>query len=86
MHTFSGHFDEVTALLPWDRHTLLSVSIDGTVRRWDLDTLEQDKIQKAGRQTSTKDQTRKSKASRLTEDEERELDELMDEDDEDDEA
>lgn len=86
MHTFSGHFDEVTALLPWDHDTLLSVSIDGTIRRWDLDSLRQDRIEKAVQQPSTKVQTKKSKpSSRLTEDEERELDELMDED-EDDEA
>lgn len=36
-HTFSGHFDEITGLvvLPAQR-LLVTVSLDGTVRRWSL--------------------------------------------------
>jgi len=39
-HVFEGHFEEVTALVLLPGQKLVSVSIDGTVRTWSLETRE----------------------------------------------
>lgn len=81
-HTFSGHFEEVTGLLLLDRK-VISISIDATVRRW---SLQREDIEQA-RQEAEAEKAGKSKPEEvtntpnLTEEEERELAELMDEDD-----
>jgi WD40 repeat protein len=66
--TVPGHCDEVTALRSWGAK-VVSASLDGTLRRWEMrellnpSPLQYDKVS----------------ASELTEEELRELDELMDE-------
>ncbi len=36
LHVYSGHSEDVTALALMDATTVVSVSIDGTIRRWEL--------------------------------------------------
>lgn len=82
-HTFSGHYEEVTGLLLLGKK-LVSVSIDATVRQWSL--LPQD-IQKAKENAQAEklgkpeEEQLAQPNSVLTEEEERELAELMEEDD-----
>jgi WD40 repeat protein len=80
-HTFSGHFEEVTGLCivstePKGRW-VVSVSIDGTIRRWNLEPQE---LKKAKEQPQVATELKPPKESMLTEEEERELAELMDDD------
>lgn len=77
VYTYSGHYEEVTGLCLVGR-TVVSVSIDGTIRRW---SLKGEDIQKAieEREKGAKVEEDKPKETLLTEDEERELAELMDE-------
>lgn len=83
-HTYTGHYEEVTGLTIRGT-TVVSVSIDGTVRTWGL---SKQVIQAARRQAEEskvgfgpeKQSTEKEGGVRLTEEEERELAELMDED------
>jgi WD40 repeat protein len=80
-HTYSGHFEEVTGLCVV-RDQIVSVSIDGTVRQWSLkkEDLERAKEEiKAGKER--KMDQKPTIDSTLTEEEERELAELMDESD-----
>jgi WD40 repeat protein len=86
-HTFSGHFEEVTGLSIVESQKkgrwLVSVSIDGTVRRWNLARAE---LAKAKEEAENGEEAKqiteeKPKTSLLTEEEERELAELMDDDD-----
>ncbi|KAL4934648.1 WD40 repeat domain-containing protein [Aspergillus undulatus] len=77
-HTFSGHYEEVTGLVLLGS-TLVSVSIDATVRQW---SLKPDDLRNAVAQ-ATKPPTDEQAAnpeSMLTEEEERELAELLEED------
>lgn len=84
VHCFNGHFEEVTGLAalrkaPGQMGEVVSVSIDGTVRRWGLG---KDEIQKAredaiNEQQGEQKQENGTKPSMLTEEEERELAELM---------
>ena len=91
-HTFSGHYEEVTALALVDTFTVVSISIDGTLRRWSLhpEALKAAKAAAAAaeaNQDGTSDglhQADGQKTSLLTADEERELAELMDDDEDDD--
>ncbi|KAF2097875.1 WD repeat protein [Rhizodiscina lignyota] len=81
-HTFSGHFEEVTGLLLVGR-TVVTVSIDATIRKW---SLKPDDLKKAREETKAQElgnaQVEEAiSTSMLTEEEERELAELMDEDD-----
>ncbi|KAL1648795.1 hypothetical protein SLS58_001975 [Diplodia intermedia] len=83
-HVFDGHYEEVTALCLLPRHRLVSVSIDGTVRRWSLKRADVKKAREEAekaRQGVVDDDAEGKKEGLLTEDEERELAELMDEDD-----
>ncbi|PLN84290.1 WD repeat protein [Aspergillus taichungensis] len=79
-HTFSGHFEEVTGLVlsGW---TVVSVSIDATVRQWSLkpDDL-QNAVEKAKKPIEEDEEKPDSSGPMLTEEEERELAELMGED------
>ncbi|KAB2579668.1 putative WD repeat-containing protein [Lasiodiplodia theobromae] len=83
-HVFEGHYEEVTGLCLLPGQKLVSVSIDGTVRRWSLKRADvkkaREEAEKARKGVVDEDAEGK-KESLLTEDEERELAELMDEDD-----
>lgn len=103
-HTFSGHYDEITGLVVLQQgqgQVLVSISLDGTIRRWSLKAADlqaaktraaeeklkkeegeerggdgggaigEDGILEGGRSTSTRTDTL------VTEDEERELAELL---------
>lgn len=77
-HTFSGHFEEVTGLLMMGS-TVVSVSIDATIRQW---SLKADELQRAIEQAKNPTEDEKAKPngqSMLTEEEEQELAELMEE-------
>jgi WD40 repeat protein len=83
-HTFSGHYEEVTGLVLIGR-TVVSVSIDGTIRRWSLkpEDLTKAKEETDAENSNQTETTEKISASMLTEEEERELAalaELMDDD------
>jgi hypothetical protein len=77
---FSGHFEEVTGLALLGQ-TLLSVSIDCTIRRWSLKPKDLQAAVTAAEEAKiggVKEATPEPKATALiTEDEERELAELM---------
>ncbi|KAH8704024.1 WD40-repeat-containing domain protein [Talaromyces proteolyticus] len=78
-HTYTGHFEEVTGLVLVG-NTVVSVSIDATVRQWSLHPSE---LQKAKEEALNKKNTAEEppkQESMLTEEEERELAELMGED------
>jgi WD40 repeat protein len=75
-----GHWEEVTGVVIAGRRSqwAVSVSIDGTVRRWGLGKEELSKAREGKQATK---EVVKEKGSGLTEEEERELAELMDESD-----
>lgn len=82
-HTYDGHYEDVTGLvvLP-NENQVISVSIDGTVRIWDLGRKE---IELARKEEGEKDngfvkEKEEFKKSLLTAEEEAELAELMDSD------
>ncbi|KAF4187520.1 hypothetical protein CNMCM7927_003993 [Aspergillus lentulus] len=79
-HTFSGHFEEVTGLVLIGS-TVVSVSIDATIRQWSLrpDDLRT-AVEKAKRSKAEEEESEHNPESMLTEEEERELAELMNED------
>ncbi|KAK4982289.1 hypothetical protein LTR66_009354 [Elasticomyces elasticus] len=84
-HVYSGHYEEVTGLLVLGRGDgVVSVSIDGTVRRW---SLQQQDLTKArldaekAEQGLLEEKVEAGEKSLLTAEEEAELAELMDEDD-----
>ncbi|KAL7269166.1 hypothetical protein RUND412_008187 [Rhizina undulata] len=88
-HTFDGHIDEVTGLAVVGRNydTLVSISIDNTLRKWSLKPQDLKaaielaaKEQEGGKQEEVKEM-KKDKKSLMTEEEERELAELMDDSD-----
>nr|KMM67948.1 hypothetical protein CPAG_04281 [Coccidioides posadasii RMSCC 3488] len=76
-HTYHGHFEEVTGLLLLGSK-VVSVSIDGTIRQWSLrpEDLHQAKLEARG---VPKDEETAQGGGMLTEEEERELDELLNE-------
>lgn len=83
IHAFVGHYEEVTGLLVLDQRCV-SVGIDGTVRVWslkpgDLQTAKSkpDKEPKSFKEDNATAQEERVLASGLTEEEERELAELM---------
>ena len=84
IHTFSGHFEEVTGLAcVWTEthYGVASVSIDGTVRFWSLKAGELRKaIEDVGKPQEEEMDEEKPKESLLTEEEEAELAELMEDD------
>lgn len=79
-HTFSGHYEEVTGLVLVGQMAV-SASIDGTVRQW---SLKPDDLQKAvlareeAKEGVVKEKPAPVENLRITEEEERELAELMD--------
>ncbi|KAJ5127159.1 hypothetical protein N7448_007938 [Penicillium atrosanguineum] len=78
-HTFSGHFEEVTGLALVGS-TVASVAIDGTIRQW---SLRPDELQKAvdlakNGPEEEEEEEKTDGEPMLTEEEERELAELMD--------
>ena len=79
-HTYEGHFDEVTGLVVVGR-TVVSVSIDATVRKWSLqaEDLSTAKKAKEAQPGMTEAKVTQKKVGGMTEEEERELDELMSE-------
>lgn len=83
-HTFSGHFEEVTALLLLPKQRVVSVSIDATVRQWSLKTQELTKaIEEAGAERLGKEEEKEpeKKEGLMTAEEEAELAELLDDSD-----
>lgn len=79
-HIFSGHFEEVTGLLLLPGQKVVSVSIDSTVRQWSLKAPDLSKaIQEAEDERRGKAKEEEPKESMLTEEEERELADLMEE-------
>jgi hypothetical protein len=78
-HTYSGHFEEIMALLLLGS-TVVSVGIDATLRRWSLrsDDLKKAKFEAQEVQAGKKIEEEPAKESLLTEEEERELAALMD--------
>ena len=78
-HTFSGHFEEVTGLcLLGD--VVVSVSIDATVRRWSLAPRDLQSAVRAARDSEEIEEVAEAKPdqnSMLTEEEEKELREFM---------
>ena len=83
-HVFDGHYEEVTELVLLDERRVLSVSIDGTVRCWQIDkaSLESARKEREDRLSGkVKEEQPIPQKSLLTEDEEAELAELMDLDD-----
>lgn len=85
VHTFEGHFEEVTGLALLGGQRLVSVSIDATVRRWSLKGADvkkaREEAEKAREGEGAEAEAEGKKEGLLTEEEERELAELMDEDD-----
>ncbi|KAE8414651.1 WD40-repeat-containing domain protein [Aspergillus pseudocaelatus] len=78
-HTFSGHFEEVTGLVVLGS-TLVSVSIDATIRRWSLKPEDLQVAIERAKNTSANEEPGPNPESMLTEEEERELAELLEED------
>lgn len=80
--TYSGHFEEVTGLVLRGR-SVVSVSIDGTVRRWGLRRQDMSRYEEELKKEANGDSEvgAAKKESMLTADEEAELAELMDDSD-----
>jgi len=78
-HTFSGHFEEVTALLLLPGQRLVSISIDATIRQWSLkgqdliDAIKEAEDEKLGKEK----EKAPDKGSMMTAEEEAELAELL---------
>lgn len=78
-HTFSGHFEEITGMLLIGQ-TVVTVSIDATIRQW---SLKADDLRKAVREAEEavdgvqKEEKATQQKKLITDDEERELAELM---------
>ena len=68
---YEGHFDEITKLEVL-RTTIISASLDGTIRTWNM--------REPPRKLELQKDETKNPANALTEEEERELAELMSED------
>ncbi|KAJ5180667.1 hypothetical protein N7492_003877 [Penicillium capsulatum] len=77
-HTFSGHYEEVTGLLLAES-VVVSVGIDGTIRQW---SLRPDELQQAVElaKTGPVEEEQPKGETMLTEEEERELAELLEDD------
>jgi WD40 repeat protein len=77
-HVFEGHWEEVTGLCVVGGQRVVSVSIDGTVRVWGLKAAELEKaIKEAQEEKDGVEKDAEVKESLLTEEEERELAELL---------
>jgi hypothetical protein len=85
--TYEGHFEEVTALVAVSDAMVVSVSIDGTLRRWSLDRAAMARYrEELAREGGGEQEGEKAApvAGVLTAEEEAELAELMDDNDDDD--
>ena len=86
--TYNGHFEEVTGLaLVEQGKAVVSVSIDGTVRKWSLDAADIGKTREEAEKMNNNEDVKElpveeGKTSMLTAEEEAELAELMDSGDE----
>lgn len=83
-HIYSGHFEEVTALVLLSKQRLISVGIDATVRRWSLKPQDLTKAIKEAedqRLGTAEDKKTESKAGLMTLEEEAELAELLEDSD-----
>lgn len=80
-HSFSGHFEEVTGILILGT-TVVSISIDATIRQWSLDPTQLEMAKAKAERASQEDEVIGDglKESPLTEEEERELAGLMGDD------
>ena len=81
-HTFCGHFEEITGMLLTDQ-TVVTVSIDATIRRWSLKAEDLGKaVTEAEEAKNGVEMAQKlvQKKGIITDDEERELAELMESD------
>ena len=79
-HTFSGHFEEVTGLLLVNQ-TVISVSIDATIRKWSLkpQDLNKAKVEAEEAKSGVAEEIMEpAKPSLMTAEEEEELADLMD--------
>lgn len=75
--TYTGHFEEVTSLLLLSR-TVVSTSIDGTIRQW---SLERGEMQRFTQELQQEQQSQQGADVSTTAEEDAELEALMDEDD-----
>jgi len=83
-HVFEGHFDEVTALVLLEGQKVVSVSIDGSVRTWNLKPQELAKAIKEAedeRAGKVEEKVEEKKEGLLTAEEEEELAALMEDSD-----
>ncbi|KAF9885083.1 hypothetical protein FE257_000723 [Aspergillus nanangensis] len=79
-HTFSGHYEEVTGLV-LQGSTVVSVGIDATIRRWSLRPEDlQIAVENAKKKPEVEEEKQENAEPMLTEEEERELAELMGDD------
>ncbi|KAK2752460.1 hypothetical protein FQN54_008122 [Arachnomyces sp. PD_36] len=78
-HTYSGHFEEVTGLILCG-NTIVSVSIDATIRQWSLHPDELQRAKVEAENPAPKGEPEPEAENLLTEEEERELAELMGDD------
>ena len=78
-HTYSGHFEEVTGCILLEGQRLITVGIDRTVRQWSLrvDGLEKAREEAEERKGVVENDVVEENGDGLTEEEERELDDLM---------
>lgn len=85
-HIYDGHSEDVMGLAIFGskQDMVASVSIDGTIRKWSLrqaDLIKAIEAKKEGEKEKEKPIVEKKKESLLTVEEERELAELMEDDD-----
>ncbi|CAD6580393.1 MAG: hypothetical protein ASARMPREDX12_004200 [Alectoria sarmentosa] len=81
-HTFSGHFDEITGMLLIGQ-TVVTVSIDATIRRWSLKAEDLDKAVREAEGAKNGVEMEEQVVQKngiTTDDEDRELAELMESD------
>lgn len=78
-HTFSGHFEEVTGLVLVGS-TVVSVGIDATIRQWSLRPDELQRAVELAKKSPAEEEDKPNGETMLTEEEERELAELMGDD------
>jgi len=85
VHVFEGHFDEVTglAVVGEGGWTVVSAGIDGTIRRWSVKPGEVQLAIKEAKERAEKGagDEEVQQERMLTEEEERELEELMEDSD-----
>ena len=78
-HTYAGHYNEVTGMAILPGSLLVSVSLDGTVRSWSLKDSDLEKERMVAENSNGEDASvEPGRKHLMTEDEERELEELMD--------